>query len=89
MLVGAAETWEGIMRIATPSITAMLAVGLAFPAAAAAKKSTVVSEAHFQSFYVCEKKALDMGLVHGEDGHREFVRECMGMRPSSPASERR
>ena len=76
------------MRIATFAITTMLAVAVAFPAAAAKKRATV-SEAHFSSFEACEKKALDMGLVHGQAGHTEFVRECMGMRPSSPSSERR
>jgi hypothetical protein len=75
------------MRIATLAITAMLAVGVAFPAAAAKKRS--VSEAAFASFEACEKKAADMGLTHGQAGHTEFVRECMGMKPASPSSERR
>lgn len=75
------------MRIATLAITGMLAVCVAFPAAAAKKRA--VSEAAFASFEACEKKALDMGLVHGQTGHMEYVRECLGMRPSSPASERR
>jgi hypothetical protein len=75
------------MRVATFAITGLVAVCVAFPAAAAKKR--VISEAHFNSFYDCEKKALEMGLVHGQGGHREFVRECMGMRPSSPSSESR
>ncbi len=75
------------MRNATLAITGMLAVCVAFPAAAAKKRA--VSESTFSSFEACEKKALDMGLVHGQAGHTEFVRECMGMRPSSPSSERR
>jgi hypothetical protein len=76
------------MRIATLAITAMLAVGLAFPAAAAKKRATI-SEATLASFEACEQKAADMGLAHGQAGHIEYVRECMGKRPSSPSSERR
>jgi hypothetical protein len=75
------------MRVAMLAITAMLAVGVALPAAAAKKRT--VSESTFASFEACEKKAADMGLAHGQAGHNEFVRECMGMRPSSPSSERR
>jgi hypothetical protein len=75
------------MRIAMLAITAMLAVGVAFPAAAAKKRT--VSEAIFSSFEACEKKAADMGLAHGQAGHTEYVRECMGMKPASPSSERR
>jgi hypothetical protein len=74
------------MRIATLAITAMLAVGVAFPAAAAKKR---ISEATFASFQACNKKAVDMGLVVGQAGHSEFVRECLGMKPTSPSSERR
>jgi hypothetical protein len=71
------------MRVATLAITGLVAVCVAFPAAAAKKR---VSEAAFNSFYECEKKALDQGLVHGQGGHREAVRECMGMRPGSPSA---
>jgi hypothetical protein len=76
-----------MLRIAMLAITGMLAVCVAFPAAAAKKRAP--SEAAFASFETCEKKALDMGLIHGQTGHGEFVRECMGMKPSSPAAERR
>jgi hypothetical protein len=75
------------MRIVTLAITAILAVGLAFPAAAAKKRA--ISEATFASFQACAKKAADMGLVAGQAGHNEFIRECMGMKPASPSSERR
>jgi hypothetical protein len=76
------------MRIATLAITAMLAVGLAFPAGAA-KKPTTVSEKSLQSFEACAKKAADMGLVPGQAGRIEYMRECVGLRPGSPSSERR
>jgi hypothetical protein len=80
--------WEGIMRIATLGITAMLAVGLALPAAAA-KKRTTVSEATLATFEACAKKAHDIGLIPGQTGRIEYMRECMGLRPGSPSSERR
>ena len=77
------------MRIATLGITALLAVGLAFPAAAA-KKRTTVSESTLISYEACAKKAHDQGLVPGQAGRLEFMRECMGARPgASPSSERR
>jgi hypothetical protein len=75
------------MRIATLAITAMLAVGVAFPAAAAKKRT--ISEKTLATFEECEKKAADMGLAHGQQGHNEYIHECMGMKPSSPSSERR
>jgi hypothetical protein len=77
------------MRIAMFAITAVLAVGVAFPAAAATKKRTTVSEATLQSFEACAKKAADMGLVPGQAGRIEYMRECMGSKPGSPSSERR
>jgi hypothetical protein len=75
------------MRIAMFASTAVLAVAIAFPATAAKKRT--VSEATLASFEACEQKASDMGLAHGQAGHIEYVRECMGKRPSSPSSERR
>jgi hypothetical protein len=76
------------MRIATLAITAMLALGVAFPAAAAKKRT--ISEATIRSFEACAKKAQDQGLVPGQAGRIEFMRECLGARPgSSPSSERR
>jgi hypothetical protein len=75
------------MRIAMLAITAMFAVGLAFPATAAKKRT--VSDATLRSFEACAKRAADMGLVPGQAGRIEFMRECMGGRPASPSSERR
>jgi hypothetical protein len=76
------------MRIATFAISGMLAVAVAFPAAA--QKKPTVSEATLRSFEACAKRAADMGLVPGQAGRIEFMKECMGGRPgSSPSSERR
>jgi hypothetical protein len=69
------------VRIATLAITAMLTVGLAFPVAAAKKRT--VSETTFASFEACAKKAHDMGLTPGQTGRSEYMRECMGMRPGN------
>jgi hypothetical protein len=88
MLNGSAKREGRIMRIATLAITALLAVGLAFPAAAAKKRT--VSEATLISYEACAKKAHDQGLVPGQAGRIEFMKECMGARPgASPSSERR
>ena len=76
------------MRIATFAISGMLVVAVAFPAAAA-KKRTTVSEATLASFEACAKRAADMGLVPGQAGRIEYMRECMGLRPGSPSSQRR
>ena len=62
-------------------VTVMLAVCVAFPAVAAKKRAVPAATA--ESYEVCEKKAIDQGLVHGQTGHIEFVKECMGERPGS------
>jgi hypothetical protein len=33
------------------------------------------------SFEECEGRALALGMPHGQAGHVEYVRECMGGRP--------
>jgi hypothetical protein len=64
------------------AISGMIAVYSVFPAAAAKKKHSV-SAATMGLFEACEKKAVDQGLVHGQTGHIEFVKECIGARPGS------
>ena len=66
------------MRVA---LLALLVLGLAVPATAAKKRT--MSETTFNAFEACEQKAVAQGLVHGQAGHTEFVKECMGMRPNS------
>jgi hypothetical protein len=78
-----ALTKEKTMRIATLVLTGMAAACIAFPAVAAKKR---VSAATVDAFEACEKKAADQGLVHGQAGHIEFVRECMGLKPGSPTA---
>jgi hypothetical protein len=67
------------MRILTLAITGVLAVAVSVPASAAKKNSTPVPTV--ASFEQCEQRALDMGLLHGQTGHTEYVRECMGKKP--------
>ncbi len=62
-------------------LLALLVVGLAVPAMAAKKKA--MSETAFNAFEACEAKAVAQGLVHGQAGHTEFVKECMGVRPNA------
>ncbi len=66
------------MRVA---LLALLVVGLAVPATAAKKRA--MSEATFNAFEACEAKAAAQGLTHGQAGHTEFVKECMGVKPGS------
>jgi hypothetical protein len=65
---------------------ALLALCVAFPAVAAKKRA--MSAATVDTFEACEKKADGQGLVHGQTGHIEFVRECMGVKPGTYASPR-
>jgi hypothetical protein len=60
-----------------------LAVAVSVPASAATKKPVAMTVSNFEA---CEQKAIDQGLVHGQNGHNEFVRECMGQRPGNSRS---
>jgi hypothetical protein len=48
------------------------------PASAAKKKAVAPSVGTYEE---CESKALALGMPHGQTGHQEYVRECMGQRP--------
>jgi hypothetical protein len=67
------------MRSLAIAITGIVAVIISVPASGATKKSTSVSTVAL--FEQCEQRALDMGLLHGQAGHTEYVRECMGKKP--------
>jgi hypothetical protein len=60
-----------------------LAVSLGVPASAAKKKPVAPTVNNFEA---CEQKALGVGLPHGQAGHAEYVRECMGQRPGNSRS---
>jgi len=70
------------MRIWTLAIVGALAVAVSVPASAA-KKKAVPSRSTVNSYEECESKALALGMPHGQTGHNEYVRECMGQRPRS------
>jgi len=70
------------MRMWTLVIAGALAVAVSAPASAATKKKAMT----VSSFEACEDKAVSQGLVHGQGGHAEFVRECMGRRPGNSRS---
>jgi hypothetical protein len=69
------------MRILGLAITCVLAVAVNGPASAAKKKSAAA--APIASYEACEDKALALGMPHGQAGHAEYVRECMGKRPGN------
>jgi len=66
------------MRIWTLVITAILAIAVSMPASAAKKKAAAPTVGNYEE---CESKALALGMPHGQTGHQEYVRECMGQRP--------
>lgn len=69
------------MRILALAITGVLAVAVSGPASAAKKKPAATSSV--SSYEACESKAIELGMPHGQTGHAEYVRECMGQRPRS------
>ena len=69
------------MRIAMLAITGTLAMCVAFPAAAQTR-------GYASAYRFCEARAVSMGLVHGQAGHIEFVKECMGAKPGTYVSPR-
>jgi hypothetical protein len=72
------------MRIWALAIAGIAAIAISVPASAAKKKAA--SAASVASFEACEQKAIELGMPHGQAGHQEYVRECMGKRPSNSHS---
>jgi hypothetical protein len=68
------------MRILALAITGILAVAVSGPASAAKKKPAAAAVASYEA---CESKAIQLGMPHGQTGHSEYVRECMGQRPGN------
>jgi hypothetical protein len=66
------------MRVLALAIIGVLAVAVSAPASAAKKKAPAPSVGTYEA---CESKALALGMPHGQTGHAEYVRECMGQRP--------
>jgi len=72
------------MRILALVLTGVLAVAISAPASAAKKKA--VRAPSVGTYEECESKALALGMPHGQTGHQEYVRECMGQRPRGRTS---
>jgi hypothetical protein len=68
------------MRVSTIAIVAALAVAVSGPALAQKSKKRAAT---LETYEQCESQALAQGLRHGEAGHTEYVRECMGKRPGN------
>jgi len=82
--LGAYFKKEEVMRIGAFVMAGLLALAVSTPASAATKKKPLAPTVN--NFEACEKKALDLGLPHGQAGHQEYVRECMGQRPRNSRS---
>jgi len=67
------------MRILAFAIVGALAIGVSAPASAAKKTAAVAPT--IGDYEACESKAIALGMPHGQVGHAEYVRECMGKRP--------
>jgi hypothetical protein len=48
----------------------------------AGRTAFVARERAGLSFEACETRAFALGMPHGQTGHVEYVRECMGKRPA-------
>jgi hypothetical protein len=68
------------MRISTVAIIAALAIVVSGPALA--QKRTAFGAA-LGTFEQCETQAIALGMPHGQAGHAEYVRECMGRTPGN------
>jgi hypothetical protein len=73
------------MRISTIAIVAALAVAVSGPALAqkGQNQKRTAYGAPIENYEACETKAHAQGMPHGQVGHAEFVRECMGKRPGN------
>jgi hypothetical protein len=76
------------MRILALAITSALAVAVSIPADAqttpkipAYKAKVYTPKRSVAAYEVCETRAHALGMPHGQVGHAEYVRECMGERP--------
>jgi hypothetical protein len=72
------------VRISTIAIVGALALAVSGPALAQkSQKKTTAYGALVGTFEQCESQAHALGMPHGQTGHSEYVRECMGKRPGN------
>lgn len=69
------------MRISTIAIVGALAIAVSGPALAQKGQKKTSYGARVGTFEQCESQAIALGMPHGQGGHTEYVRECMGKRP--------
>jgi hypothetical protein len=71
------------MRISTVAIVAAVAIAVSGPALAQKSHKRNAYGLAGGTFEQCESQAFGLGLVHGQAGRAEYVRECMGARPGN------
>jgi hypothetical protein len=74
------------VRISTIAIVGAFAIAVSGPALAAQKSQSQKRTSYgalVGTFEQCETQAHALGMPHGQTGHSEFVRECMGKRPGN------
>jgi hypothetical protein len=82
-LKGGSNKGDFTMRISTVAIVAALAIGVSGPTLAQKSHKTNAYGLAGGTFEQCESKAFALGMVHGQAGRAEYVRECMGARPGN------
>jgi hypothetical protein len=71
------------MRISTVAIVTVLAIAVSGPAWAQKSQKRTAYGPVVGTFGQCESQAFALGMMHGQSGHAEYVRECMGARPGN------
>jgi hypothetical protein len=71
------------VRISTIAIVGALAVAVSGPALAQKSQKRTAYGTLIGTFEQCESQAVALGMPHGQTGHSEYVRECMGKRPGN------
>jgi hypothetical protein len=74
------------MRISSVAIVAIVAafsIGVSGPALAQKSQKRTAYGPVVATFGQCESQAFVLGMVHGQAGRAEYVRECMGARPGN------
>lgn len=71
------------MRISTIAIVGALVIPISGPALAQKSQKRTAWGALIGTFELCESQAVALGMPHGQAGHAEYMRECMGKRPGN------
>lgn len=71
------------MRISTVAIVAAIAIAVSGPALAQKTQKRTAYGRVGGTFEQCESQAFALAMPHGQTGHAEYVRECMGARPGN------